>query len=122
MYYILVTIIRRENDPAFFAHLTLGLFAFQLVGTSITVGDVGDEFGEVVVEYAVSAVVDSVVGGAYGVLPVPADGAGLFCVSSDFFDWCVVAEDVAGGLFFGDDGGVRHGLGRIFCGAASVFS
>ena len=38
VYYVLVTIIRRENDPAFFAHLTLGLFAFQLVGTSITSG------------------------------------------------------------------------------------
>jgi teichoic acid transport system permease protein len=34
VYYILVTISRRENDPAFFAHLTLGIFAFQLVGTS----------------------------------------------------------------------------------------
>jgi teichoic acid transport system permease protein len=38
VYYILVTIIRRENDPAFFAHLTLGIFAFQLVGTSVTSG------------------------------------------------------------------------------------
>ena len=33
VYYILVTIIRRQSDPAFFAHLTLGIFAFQLVGT-----------------------------------------------------------------------------------------
>jgi teichoic acid transport system permease protein len=38
VYYILVTIIRRQNDPAFFAHLTLGIFAFQLVGHSITSG------------------------------------------------------------------------------------
>jgi teichoic acid transport system permease protein len=38
VYYVLVTIIRRENDPAFFAHLTLGIFAFQLVGTSVTSG------------------------------------------------------------------------------------
>jgi teichoic acid transport system permease protein len=38
VYYILVMIIRRQNDPAFFAHLTLGLFAFQLVGTSVTSG------------------------------------------------------------------------------------
>jgi len=38
VYYILVTIIRRQSDPAFFAHLTLGIFAFQLVGTSITSG------------------------------------------------------------------------------------
>src|SRR5215212_6091829 len=38
VYYVLVTIIRRENDPAFFAHLTLGIFAFQLVGHSITSG------------------------------------------------------------------------------------
>jgi hypothetical protein len=32
VYHILVTIIRRENDLAFFAHLTLGILAFQLVG------------------------------------------------------------------------------------------
>lgn len=38
VYYILVSIIRRENDPAFFAHLTLGLFAFGLVSTSVTSG------------------------------------------------------------------------------------
>ena len=38
VYYILVSIIRRENDPAFFAHLTLALFAFGLVSTSITSG------------------------------------------------------------------------------------
>ena len=37
-YHILVTIIRRENDPAFFAHLTLGIFAFQLVDTSVMSG------------------------------------------------------------------------------------
>jgi teichoic acid transport system permease protein len=38
VYYVLVTIIKQRNDPEFFAHLTLGLFAFQLVGTSITSG------------------------------------------------------------------------------------
>ncbi len=38
VYYVLVTIIRRQHDPAFFAHLTLGLFAFQMVDTSITSG------------------------------------------------------------------------------------
>jgi teichoic acid transport system permease protein len=38
VYYILVSIIRRQSDPTFFAHLTLGLFAFQLVGTSVTSG------------------------------------------------------------------------------------
>jgi ABC-type polysaccharide/polyol phosphate export permease len=38
VYYILVTIIRRQHDPAFFVHLTLGLFAFQLVSTSVTSG------------------------------------------------------------------------------------
>ena len=38
VYYVLVTIIRRQSDPAFFAHLTLGIFAFQLVGHSITSG------------------------------------------------------------------------------------
>ncbi len=87
VYYILVTIIRRQHDPAFFVHLTLGLFAFQLVTyVGDEWGDVGYWFWQVVVEYAVSAVVDSVVGGADGVLPVPADGAGLFRVPCDFFD------------------------------------
>jgi teichoic acid transport system permease protein len=38
VYYVLVTIIRRQSDPAFFAHLTLGIFAFQLVGHSVTSG------------------------------------------------------------------------------------
>src|SRR5512133_1717801 len=38
VYYILVTIIRRQSDPALFAHLTLGIFAFQLVGHSLTSG------------------------------------------------------------------------------------
>jgi len=38
VYYIPVTIIRRQHDSAIFAHLTLGLFALQLVGTSITSG------------------------------------------------------------------------------------
>jgi teichoic acid transport system permease protein len=38
VYYILVTIIRRQHDPAFFAGLTIELFVFQLVGTSIASG------------------------------------------------------------------------------------
>jgi teichoic acid transport system permease protein len=38
VYYLLVTIIRNHHDPAFFAHLTLNLFAFNLVSTSITSG------------------------------------------------------------------------------------
>src|SRR6476646_1027800 len=38
VYYLLVAIIRGENNPAFFAHLTLGLFAFNLVSTAITSG------------------------------------------------------------------------------------
>ncbi len=38
VYYLLVTIIRQENDPTFFAHLTLSLFAFNLVATAITSG------------------------------------------------------------------------------------
>ncbi|SDT43381.1 teichoic acid transport system permease protein [Friedmanniella luteola] len=38
VYYLLVTIIRGRHDPAFFTHLTLGLFAFNLVSTSITSG------------------------------------------------------------------------------------
>ena len=38
VYYLLVTVIRGENDPAFFTHLCLGLFAFNLVSTAITSG------------------------------------------------------------------------------------
>ena len=38
VYYLLVTIIRGQHDPKFFAHLTLALFAFNLVSTSITSG------------------------------------------------------------------------------------
>ena len=38
VYYLLVTIIRGQHDPSFFTHLTLGLFAFNLVSTSITSG------------------------------------------------------------------------------------
>jgi len=38
VYYLLVTIIRRDHDPAFFTHLTLNLFAFNLVATAITSG------------------------------------------------------------------------------------
>lgn len=38
VYYLLVTIIRNHHDPAFFVHLTLNLFAFNLVSTSITSG------------------------------------------------------------------------------------
>ncbi len=38
VYYILVAIIRTEQDPRFFAHLTLALFAFNMVSTAITSG------------------------------------------------------------------------------------
>ena len=38
IYYLLVTIIRGRHDPAVFAHLTLGLFAFSMVATSVTTG------------------------------------------------------------------------------------
>jgi teichoic acid transport system permease protein len=38
VYYLLVTIIRGQHDPTFFTHLALGLFAFNLVSTSITSG------------------------------------------------------------------------------------
>lgn len=38
VYYLLVAIIRREKDPTFFAHLTLSLFAFNMVSTAITSG------------------------------------------------------------------------------------
>ncbi len=38
VYYLLVTIIRGKHEPTLFAHLTLGLFAFNLVSTSITSG------------------------------------------------------------------------------------
>ena len=38
IYYLLVTIIRQEHDPAFFTHLTCSLFAFTLVQTAVTSG------------------------------------------------------------------------------------
>ena len=38
VYYLLVTIIRGRHEPAFFAHLCLSLFAFNLVSTAITTG------------------------------------------------------------------------------------
>jgi ABC-type polysaccharide/polyol phosphate export permease len=38
VYYMLVTIIRGNNDPALFLHLTLGLFAFTFVTTAATSG------------------------------------------------------------------------------------
>lgn len=39
VYYLLVTIITSgRHEPGFFAHLTLGLFAFNLVSTAITSG------------------------------------------------------------------------------------
>ena len=38
VYYLLVAIIRRDKDPTFFAHLTLTLFAFNMVSTAITSG------------------------------------------------------------------------------------
>jgi teichoic acid transport system permease protein len=38
VYYLLVTVIRGQNDPAFFTHLCLNLFAFNLVSTAITSG------------------------------------------------------------------------------------
>ena len=93
VYYILVTIIRRQNDPAFFAHLTLGMFAFQLVGhLDHQRGDLGDQLWQVAAEYALSAAADSVVCGAYGVLPLPAHRAGLLRLPRDLPDPCVVAR------------------------------
>ncbi|MDQ1483089.1 MAG: teichoic acid transport system permease protein [Actinomycetota bacterium] len=38
VYYLLVTILRQKHDPALFNHLTLSLFAFTLVSTSVTSG------------------------------------------------------------------------------------
>lgn len=38
VYYLLVTIIRGQHDPALFTHLTLALFAFTLVSTAVTSG------------------------------------------------------------------------------------
>ena len=38
VYYLLVTIIRGRDEPGLFVHLTLGLFAFNIVSTSITSG------------------------------------------------------------------------------------
>jgi teichoic acid transport system permease protein len=38
VYYLLVTIIRGRDEPGLFVHLTLGLFAFGILSTSITSG------------------------------------------------------------------------------------
>ena len=38
VYYLLITILRGRHDPKVFVHLTLGLFAFNLVSSSITSG------------------------------------------------------------------------------------
>jgi teichoic acid transport system permease protein len=38
VYYLLVTILRGRHDPMVFVHLTLGLFAFNLVSTSMSTG------------------------------------------------------------------------------------
>jgi teichoic acid transport system permease protein len=38
VYYLLVSVIRGQNDPAFFTHLCLSLFAFNLVSTAMTTG------------------------------------------------------------------------------------
>jgi teichoic acid transport system permease protein len=38
VYYLLVTIIRGRDEPGLFVHLTLGLFAFNIVSTSINSG------------------------------------------------------------------------------------
>ena len=38
VYYLLVTIIRGSHDPALFLHLTLALFAFNMVSTAVTSG------------------------------------------------------------------------------------
>ena len=38
VYYLLVTVIRGSHDPAFFTHLCLNLFAFNLVATAINSG------------------------------------------------------------------------------------
>jgi len=38
VYYLLVTILRGKHEPTVFVHLTLGLFAFNLVSSSINTG------------------------------------------------------------------------------------
>lgn len=38
IYYLLVTIIRNRHEPLFFTHLTLSLFAFTLIQTSVSTG------------------------------------------------------------------------------------
>lgn len=38
VYYLLVAILRRDSDPRVFLHLTLSLFAFTIVSTSVTTG------------------------------------------------------------------------------------
>jgi ABC-type polysaccharide/polyol phosphate export permease len=38
VYYLLVTILRGKHEPVLFAHLTLGLFAFNLIATAASTG------------------------------------------------------------------------------------
>ena len=43
VYYLLVTVIRGSHNPAFFAHLCLNLFAFNLVATASPAVPTGDQ-------------------------------------------------------------------------------
>ena len=78
MYYMLVTIIRRAHDPGLFAHLTSALFAFTH-GRDVDHGRgaVGDRLRQAADQHRFPATVDPAVGGAYRILPVPADDPGL---------------------------------------------
>ena len=78
VYYLLVTIIRGRHDPTFFAHLCLGLFAFTPgLDRDHHRGAIGGLLGQAADQHAVPAAADPAVGGAYGVLPVPAHDPGL---------------------------------------------
>ena len=79
VYYLLVTIIRGRHDPAFFAHLCLAICSPSTWSRrrSPRGATLGDQLGQAADEHAVPAAADPAVGGAHGVLPVPADDPGL---------------------------------------------
>ena len=114
VYYILVTIIRRENDPAFFAHLTLGLFAFQLVGTSVTSGATSvTSSGKLLLNTPFPRLLiplSAVRTAFFRFLPtVPV----YFVFHLDLSDGRVVAEDAVVFVLSCDHGRVRHGAGGL---------
>ncbi len=88
VYYLLVTIIRGQHEPSLFTHLTLGLFAFNIVATSMTTGaNVGRQLRQAADQHGIPAVVDAAGRGPDVVLPLPAHGAGLSGLSPDPPAW-----------------------------------